>query len=224
MPSAALHRFGRQALAAAWPLETGSEATLPELQIAGAVSSIEGGYGTAKFTNKLTGESRVINNWGAVRSGSPPCDGITGFEATDSSPLTGEFQQCFRIHNTPTDGAQAFIHEITTRRPESWAAMKTGDIDLFSKEMHTRHGKVGVYYQGFGATDEIQIAGHAAGVLKRAAEIAEALGEPLVVGRGGPVGGAGGGLLDTACDVALGAGAGLGALYLLRQFFPKMFS
>jgi hypothetical protein len=199
--SAALHRFGRDALLEAWPIVTGAAATLPELQIAGAVAAFESGYGTGTFRNRhvVTDETGFTtfdtpgdpisntNNWGSVQcKGLPPC-ATDCFEATDSSPFKrtpsnplGLYQACFKRPATAAEGAAIFIREITLRRPLSWAAMKRGDIDAFSKAMHDEH-----YYEGFGATVAEREANHAHAVEQGVREIAAAMNEPVVATRGG---------------------------------------
>lgn len=238
MTSPDLHRFGRAALIAAWPLETGAEATLPELQIAGAVGNFESAYGTGTFRNRhvSTDENgittfdtpgdaiRNTNNWGAVQcKGLPPCDAGC-FEATDSDPRKitetnpqGLYQACFKAPASPAEGARIFVHQITKMRPNSWAAMKAGDIDAFSLHMYLEH-----YYGGFGATQAERVNGHATAVDKGVREIAAALGEPVVATRGGPgAGGMGGGWGTTFGEVALLAGGMFGAGMLLRKLLER---
>lgn len=190
MASPDLHRFGRAALLGAWRDVTGEDPSIAELQIAGAVATLESGYGTFAFMNRATGEKiRDTNNWGAVQCKSlPPCpDGC--FEATDTSPLKvsadnpdGAYQACFVHPSSPAEGAATFIKQVTLRRPLSWAAMKAGDIDAFSDAMHREH-----YYEGFGATVAERVARHAATVEKYVNEIAPAMGEEVAAARGGPV-------------------------------------
>lgn len=232
MSPASSHIAGRQALAAAWVRVTGREATLPELQIAGAQAHLESGYGRATYLNKLTGERRALNNWGAVRSGNVPC-GENGFEATDTHADGTEYQQCYRIYPTSEDGAMDFVKHMTIERPTSWEHMKRGDIDAWAIQMHSwkldangnrtnernRDPQTGTY----GYFEQTPVAGkssRAYGVEIRIAEIAAALGEEIAAKRGGPVsGGDDGGPLSNpwfhgigiALLIAVGAG-GLAAL------------
>lgn len=186
--NAALHEFGRNALAAAFPIVTGRSATLAELQIFGATALLESAYGTGAFVNRQTGEKiRETNNWGAVQCKSlPPCPSGC-FEATDTSPFKrtaenpdGAYQACFVHPATPAEGATVFVKEVTTRRPLSWAAAQAGDIDAFSDAMHREH-----YYEGFGATVAERIDNHAKAVERGVRVIASALGEPVAAQRGG---------------------------------------
>lgn len=206
-----LAAFGRAALSTAWPGVTGETPNLAELQIAGAVANFESGYGTGHFNNQGTPVGNT-NNWGAVMcSNTPPCDGVTCFEATDhgsnfitSDNPSGAFQACFKLFATPAEGAAYFIRQITLVRPNSWAAMKAGDIDGFSAHMFAEH-----YYGGLpvNAPPSVRIANHAAAVDKGVKQIAAALGEPIAATRGGASSGQ---TLD-AGDVALW-GVGLGVL------------
>jgi len=195
----ATHQMGRSALAAAWPLVTGREATLPELQIAGAIAAHESNYGLAAYRNELTGESFHLNNWGAIHcSGSavPPCDSDC-VEVTESSPTRvtpdnplGHMQACMQAYASPTDGARVFVKAVTLRRPTVWAGMQAGDIDETIRAMHDDRP---IYFEGFGATAAIQKAGYAGAVDKLVQEIASAMGEVVAARRGGPSFAPGGG-------------------------------
>lgn len=192
--SASSHQRGREALARAWPIVTGSAATLPELQIAGAQAHLESGYGMGSYLNKLTGERRVLNNWGAISCGKPPC-GDDCFEATDTHKDGTEYQQCYRIYATPEDGARHIIEHMTVKRPTSWEHMKRGDIDAWARQMYAykldangnptdvlnKDPETGVY--GY---FEQHPSSRAHGIELRIAEIAVAMGEPIWAKRGGP--------------------------------------
>lgn len=198
MTSTALHQAGRAKLLASWPGVTGVEPGLAELQIAGAVANLESAYGTATFRNKHAftdsdGNFSVqepgdpvsnTDNWGAMQcSNLPPCDGVTCFEATDTSPRKitdqnplGYYQACFQLGSGPSK----FIKLVTVNRPNSWAAMRAGDIDAFSQNMHDTG-----YYEGFGATVADRVNNHAHAVEQGVNAIAAALGEPVMATRGG---------------------------------------
>jgi hypothetical protein len=219
--SQSLTASGRAALLAAWPGVTGETPNLAELQIAGAVAAFESGYGTAHFNNQgvsVPGQ----NNWGSVMcSNTPPCDGVTCFEATDhgsnfvtAANPTGAFQACFKIFATPALGAAYFVRQITTARPNSWAAMKAGDIDAFSLHMFNEH-----YYGGLPVTaaPAVRIANHAATVAKGVQAIATALGEPVAATRGGAPGSG----LDVG-DVAIGAVIAGTVAYAVRRFVGRV--
>lgn len=222
MDSAALDQFGRAALVEAFPLVTGRAPSIAELQILGAVARHESGYGTASFRNVQTGTSvSGSNNWGSVQAGhGPPC-GPGEFEATDSSPNkitddnpSGQYQTCFIAPATPAIGAQAFVKQMTLRRPAVWAAMQLGDIDGTIAAMHDIRP---IYFEGFGATSAIQKEGYAAAVAKLVPGIAAAMNEPVMAARGGPQsGGDSGDGFSFAEGCALIGGAFVGGLALRK--------
>lgn len=212
-------QFGRDALLAAWPkiLDEAAQSqyaevralgaegmpNLAELQIAGAMADLESGYGKGSYTNKLTGETKVLNNWGALQAGKPPCDPNKSFEVTDTGP-DGEYQHCYALYPTPTAGALALLRQLTIRRPASWAHMKTGDIDAFSLQAHSwtppltslGGGKPPGAKQnldpitkvpGYFEQPPLTANGRAAGLEKRVAAIANTLKEPIAAKRGGPM-------------------------------------
>lgn len=174
------HAFGRQALAAAWPVVTGHQASLAELQIAGAQAHLESGYGRAPYRNALTGETAVLNNWGAIQAGPPPC-GPNAFETTDTHADGTPYQFCYRRWPDAVSGAAELVRQLTLRRPTSWENMKRGDIDAWSKSMRERDPVTGV-----GLYFEQSAEGRAKGIELRVGMIAQALGEPIAAKRGGP--------------------------------------
>lgn len=180
------HVRGRKAIAAAWPIVTGAEATLPELQIAGAQAQLESAYGHAPYKNKVTGELRVINNWGAQQCGhGPPC-GADCFEVSDTHEDGTQYNYCYAVFpQTPDGDAQAaefYVKAITLRRPSSWEHMKRGDIDAWTMQMRSRDLQTGV-----GVYFEEKFESRAHGIEQRVLEIAGDLGEPVTARRGGPV-------------------------------------
>lgn len=176
------HAFGRRVLATVWPEVTGAPATPAELQIAGAQAHLESGYGMASYTNKLTGQnSGVINNWGAVQAGKPPCT-PPNFEASDTHADGSPYNFCYRGYSTPEEGARDLVKQMTLRRPTSWAHMKRGDIDAWAQQMRTTDPQTGV-----GLYFEQSAEGRAHGIEIRIAEIAAALNEPIAAKRGGPM-------------------------------------
>lgn len=209
-------KFGRDALLEAWNTilqeaassqyaEVRALATPPnlsELQIAGAMAQLESHYGKSPYTNKETGETAVLNNWGAVQAGKPPCNPATSFEVTDTG-AQGKYNFCYKRYATPADGALDFLRHLTIKRPHSWAAMKTGDLDEYSVRMHSwtppleklGAGKPSGTVQnldpitkqpGYFEQPPLTPNGRAATLLTNATNIAYTLGEPLSVRRGGP--------------------------------------
>jgi len=212
----------RATLLAAWPVATGGEVpNLAELQIAQSVANFESGCGNSHFNNQGVSVPGH-NNFGAVMcKTTPPCDGVTCFEATDhgSNFITpdnpsGAFQACFKAFDTPAEGAAYFIKQITLVRPNSWAAMKAGDIDSFSAHMFAEK-----YYGGLpvNAPPSVRIANHAATVAKGVNAIAVALGEPIAATRGGaPSSGLDAG--DVALAIVFGGVTLYGVRALVRRY------
>lgn len=174
--------YCRAALVEAWPIVTGAPATLPELQIAAANAKLESSCGKASYKNKVTGESSgVINNWGAVQAGAPPCDPSKSFEATDTRADGTPYQWCYAKYPTPGAGAAEMVRQMTVRRPTSWEAMKRGDIDAWAAAMRRKDPVTGV-----GLYFEQSVEGRAKGIEQRVRSIAAAFGEPVAATRGGP--------------------------------------
>jgi len=187
MASPETHAFGRKVLATVWPQVTGKQASLAELQIAGGHAHLESGYGKSSYKNKVTGASSgVINNWGAVQSGKPPC-GPGGFEASDTRADGTPYTWCYKIYSTPEEGAAHMVTHLTVKRPTSWEFMKRGDIDGWAAAARAKDPITGI-----GGYFEQSAEGRAKGVELRIAEIAAALNEPIAAKRGGPVDGGGG--------------------------------
>lgn len=241
-------QFGRDTLLKIWPLVLAEAAqsqyaevralgaagppNLAELQIAGAMAHLESNYGMSPYTNKVTGQtSGVINNWGAVQGGKPPCDPSKAFEVTDTG-AQGSYNFCYKKYATPEDGALDFLRLLTVKRPASWALMKQGDIDAFSVQMHTwtppleklGAGKPAGTVQNKdpitgmpGYFEQPPIAGknsRAAGLEQGVANIAHTLGEPVSAKRGGPTGGQPVSLPDSG-SLSPATRGGLGALAVI---------
>lgn len=195
-------QFGRDAVVEAFRQVVGRDPTLAEAQIIQAQGHLESHYGKASYTNKTTGEkSGVINNWGAVQAGKPPCDPSKSFEATDSG-AQGSYTYCYKKYATPVEGAAHMVEHMTHKRPHSWDAMKAGDIDEWSVRMHlwtpplTKLGPGGKAPGAVQNKDPItQMPGYyeqppgqrAKGIEERIWAIADALGEPVAAKRGGPM-------------------------------------
>lgn len=211
--------YCRAALIEAWPIVTGAPATLPELQIAAANAKLESSCGKASYKNKVTGESSgVINNWGAVQAGPPPCDPAKAFEATDTRADGTPYQWCFARYATPGAGAAEMVRQMTVRRPTSWEAMKRGDIDAWAKAMREKDPVTGV-----GLYFEQSVEGRAKGIEQRVRAIAAAFGEPVVATRGGPPSAAG--TVPVAGAAALSGGlmlfgVGIGGLIAAEILSP----
>jgi hypothetical protein len=211
-------QFGRDVLLKVWPKileeaaqsehaavrELGAmERNLAELQIVQAMAHLESTYGLSPYTNQLTGEKAVLNNWGAVQAGKAPCDPATAFEVTDTG-AGGKYNACYKRYATPEDGAVDFLRHLTIKRPTSWARAKEGDIDGYSVQMHSWTPpleQLGAGHAGkvqnkdpitgtLGYFEQPPLAGknsRAKGLEERIWAIAAALGESIAAQRGGPM-------------------------------------
>ncbi len=168
-------QFGRQALSEAWNQVFGDFPTLAEIQLVQAVARGESNYGQAPFRNLQTGESAVLNNWGAIQSGRVPC-GPDGFEATDHHADGTPYQVCFRRYPSAAAGAAHFLKVLLVDRPSVREAIATGSVDATAEHMHATH-----YF-------ELAAEKYADAIWNNANAIARNLGEPLAVHRGGGLG------------------------------------
>jgi len=160
-----------------------SSTTLGEQQMIQAEAELESHYGWAQYTNKLTGEkSGVINNWGAVQAGKPPCDPAKAFEASDTHADGTAYTWCYKKYPTPEDGARDLLRQFTLRRPTGWALAKLGDIDGAQIAWNQKDPITGV-----GLYFEQNPSQRSKGIQERVWAIADALGEPIAAKRGGPM-------------------------------------
>lgn len=150
----------------------GQTPTLAELQAAQAVARFEGGYGGGWKDDGIGS-----HNWGAIQCGhTAPCEPGC-FEYGDSHADGSGYRGCFRIYDSDVAGAAALLHELY-RRADVPEAMVAGDATRVAEAMRATG-----YF-------EAPASSYAAAVEAHAGAIAEALGEPhLVVRGGGRVGG-----------------------------------
>ncbi len=189
--------FGRQALTEAWNQVFGDFPTLSEIQLAGAVARGESNYGQAPFKNLQTGESRILNNFGAVQCGArPPCpDGC--FEATDHHADGTAYQGCFREYGSAAEGATHFLKVLCLQHNRDEdptnvrAALASGNVDAVAHRMRA---------SGYFEAPEEK---YAAMIWNNVQAIAKNLGEPLAAFRGDPdeEGGSGGPLATSYSPV-----------------------
>ncbi len=170
------HEFGRRHLIAAWRDVFGRDPELHERQIVQAVAVGEGGYGRAPYKNRITGETAVINNWGASQCGhGPPC-GAGCFEVTDHHADGTPYNWCYHSFPTPEEGARKYLKvlkQIVDRRSDFFAALASRSTDVFVQGM-----KDGGYF-------ELGLAKYQSNVWSNVQKLASALGEPLVVTKEG---------------------------------------
>lgn len=165
----------------------GRTPTLPELQAAQAIGRFEGIYGA-------WGPGGASNNFGAIQCGhyAPCAEGC--FEHGDSHADGTDYVGCFRVYATPEDGAADLVRELY-RRPGVPEAMRAGDAQAIATAMHDSQ-----YFEA-----DPQDYGSA---IERFSEmVAEGVGEPWVVKKGGGAVSPGG----TSNGGGLGLLIGLGA-------------
>ena len=171
--STAFHQFGRDHLTNAWVSRFGRDPELHEIQLVQAVALGEGGYGQAAYKNAQTGETAVLNNWGATQcKHGPPC-GDSCFEVTDRHADGSPYQWCYNRYATPSEGAAAYLgilQKIVDRSDAGFfGALSSASVDTFVRSM-----KEGGYF-------ELALAKYQANVWKHVQSIASAMGEGLAV-------------------------------------------
>lgn len=144
---------------------------LAMLQVVGAIARLESGYGGG-WKNGPCGpcicDGEGSNNWGAVQCGTeapcgPRCFVYLDHHA-DGSPYCG----CFRVYDTPEDGASDLVANLFASIDVEAAASR-GDARGVADAMHA-HG----YFESDPST-------YAAGIARNAKAIAQNLHEPARV-------------------------------------------
>lgn len=127
------------------------------------------------------GQGRGSNNWGAVQSGKPPCNLVTGFQYTDTHPnpdgTSTPYSICFAKYATPVDGCArvALVMFGSPGKPKpALERAIAGDLYGVSAAMRAQG-----YYEGFGRTQAERIANHHKALLKAVTAISRAIGEPM---------------------------------------------
>ncbi len=175
--------FGREHLSAAWGNVFGDSPAPWQIQTVQAVARLESGYGRGVYRNLQTGETAVLNNWGAVQcKHGTPCDGVSCWEATDThgpewqAKHPGEdphYQWCYRRFSTPAEGASDFLATIRRIVDRSslgfFGALATRSTDAFVRSM-----REGGYF-------EARLEKYQEGVWTGVQKIASNLGEDLAV-------------------------------------------
>lgn len=181
----ARERWARQAVLAGWQkVHPGTTPTLPEIQAIQGWSRVESMYGGWGNHPRCGNAGVGSNNWGSVQVAKLPKDGVcpvpNAFLCSDYDAKSDKtYAVCFYTYATPADGAAAVVKHMTTLRPKTWAAIKTGNAEAIATAMYDEH-----YYGGFGATREIRIEGGVKALTNATKAISAALEEPQVVCRG----------------------------------------
>lgn len=185
-PGAAREKWARQALLDGWQkVHPGTTPSLPEVQAIQGWSRVESGYGGWGNHPRCGNNGVGSNNWGSVQVAKLPKDGVcpvpNAFLCSDYDAKSDKtYAVCFYTYPTPADGAAAVIKHMTSLRPKTWAAIKTGNAEAIATAMYDEH-----YYGGFGPTREARIEGGVKALTAATAKIAAALEEEQVVRRGG---------------------------------------
>lgn len=134
------HADAQKELAAAFDQVFGRSPTKNERLFAGAIALGESSYSRAKYTNKLTGESKVLNNFGAIQcpSNVRPCP-AGSFEVSDYEVLPDgthkPFNQCYCDDATREAAAIRFIKTLYQKRPALLEAASVVPADAFAQLM-----------------------------------------------------------------------------------------
>ncbi len=129
-----IHASAQAELSTAFQAVFGRPPTKNERLFAGAIAFGESGYARARFTNKLTGESKVLNNWGAIQcpSATRPCPPgsfeVSDFEVKEDGSHV-PFNQCYCDDATRELAAERFIRTLYQKRPQLLQAAEAFPID-----------------------------------------------------------------------------------------------
>jgi hypothetical protein len=174
------HAGARRVLYEAWQRVLHRPPSMPEMQAVQAIALHETGYGQFGFFPRS-------HNWGAVQ-----CPGTWGASTCpagcimgkDSTPPPGGQSGavtkavCFRSYADDVVGAVDLVRQLTTARPRTMKALATGDADQIAGAMYAER-----YYTGTSKIAAANIASYAAGIARRASEVAKALHENVRVAR-----------------------------------------
>ena len=166
MPAPISHLDARRIIAQAFAARGISAPSAAELQGAQAIALYETVY------SRWTGASVAPHNWGGIMCVTPPQEsgckpGCLPWGDTDGSGHA--VAACFRIYSSDVEGAADMIRELY-RRDGVPAALATGNAARVAERMSA---------SGYMARNP---ADYARGIAARAATIAAALSEPVVVG------------------------------------------
>jgi len=124
------HSDAQVELSTAFQVVFGRAPTVNERIFAGAIALGESNYSRAPFKNKVTGETKILNNWGAIQcpSNVRPCP-PGSFEVSDYDVLPDgshkAFNQCYCDDATRELAAERFIRTLYQKRPQLLAAATT---------------------------------------------------------------------------------------------------
>ena len=148
----------------------------PVIQALQGVCWLETQYGQG-----WKGPGRGSNNWGAVQSGRPPCNLVTGFQYTDTHPnadgTSTPYSICLAKYATPVAGCArvaALMYGSPGKPKSALERAIAGDLYGVSAAM-----RAAGYYEGFGRTQAERIGNHYKALFRAVAAISLAIGEPM---------------------------------------------
>jgi Transglutaminase-like superfamily len=196
------HRWARPILIQAWQNLFGTSPSVAALQMVGGQASLETVYG---YGWSAASGGQGSNNWGAVDW--TPASSNDYFESTDHDAQGNTISVKFKKYDTPLDGATDFLNQALIVRPLAMNEVDTGNATAYADALRRSH-----YFVA--PTDQYALA-----IYNNAKEIANALGEPLLVNLDSPgpsSGLVGGGSAAAAVLLLFGAAAVLG--YVVYEF------
>ena len=162
-------------------------------------------------------------NWGAMQSRDKvPCVPGQSVEISDSGPKFrtpenphGAYQVCLRTYPTQEAGADHFLRVLLDRKDKQGNrvvldVIDRGNVDAVAAAMYATN-----YYQGRTLDPNDAIDSYAKGLLANNARISKALGEPALLRRGNPLGGALG-------PTSVSQGVGLGLAVVVSAFLTLL--
>jgi hypothetical protein len=155
------HTIAAKMLADAWQTMLGTAPTVKERQAAQAIAFLETRYGSGK----------ARNNWGGLQCSAhkPPCQAGHCVELADKHADGTPYAACFRVFDSPIEGAQAFVKALAVDRPGVRVALASGNVDTIAHEMRRSH-----YFEADEQT-------YADAIDTTAFAIAGVMGEPLAL-------------------------------------------
>ena len=175
-----------------WAEVMGDDATAgpAQLQLVAAQAWLESGVADPELGSWWKGTMEGSGNLGAIQctktdAGAPHyrCAAYT-----DEHPNGAQYSTRFRFYQDAPgpDGASRpaadwamvdFLSQLSVaRRPRTFAALMTGDLQAYATALHTER-----YYEGFGATVEARIGGYAKAIASHLSTIATVLDQEVAV-------------------------------------------
>jgi hypothetical protein len=175
-----------------WPEVMGddNEPGSAQLQLVAAQAWLESGVADPKLGSWWKGAMEGSGNLGAIQctKNEPGAPHYQCAAYTDQHPNGATYATRFRFYlDAPgPDGSTRpaadwamldFLTQLSlARRPRTFAALMTGDLQAYATALHTER-----YYEGFGATVEERIDGYAKAIASHLPTIADVLDQEVAV-------------------------------------------